>query len=403
MDYRRILAFAKEHRGEDPMRLILQQSRYPDVDMKGVAQQLEGRNQAMTKWPFLVDKDDYFFPPKLNREQSSSEAAARYKSGITELKDKRVADLTGGMGVDSYFFSLGAKRVDYVEYDADLCAVAVHNFEALDRANVECHAGDCMQWIETQPKTFDLLYIDPARRDAQGRKVSAFENCQPNLLDNLDLLFTKASRVLVKASPMIDISLAVSQLKRVEAVYVVAVRGECKEVLFLCGQEVEEPTIHAVNLPAGYLENPDQVDDFFFTRKEESEAEVCYADQEGQYLYEPNAALMKAGAYQLLSQRFNLPKLDRNTHLYTSDELKVGFPGRVWYVERPLTLNKRSIQQYLPQKEAHVVTRNYPVPAAVLQKQLGVREGDPNYVVATTLKGKKVGFLCRLVAQCASD
>lgn len=390
-NFSQILSFVREHALDDPHRLLLRQAAFPDVDIPLVAQQLEAQRQASAKWPTLARCPDFFFPPRLNREQSSSEAAARYKVAALHAQGLRVADLTGGMGVDSYFFSLSAASVDYVELSSELCAVAEYDFRALGASNIHCHQADCMTWIALQNQPFDLLYIDPARRDAQGRKVAAFECCAPDLLSHLDLLLSKGRRLVVKASPMIDISLAVRQLRCVRNLFAVAVKGECKELLFECAAGADEPLIHCVDI------RHDATQEFLFAYGEESSAEGRFCDRVGHYLYEPHAALMKAGPYKLISERFNLEMLDRNTHLYTSDLLLPDFPGRIWSVSGELKLSKKEVAAALGEKRAHVVVRNYPVEAASLQKQLGLSEGGSRYILATTVKGKKQGFLCEEV------
>ena len=190
--YSEIIAFAHEHHNEDPLRLLLQQQHYPTVNLRLVAQQIEGQRQASVKWPTLASCDDYFYPPKLNREQSSSEATACYKAQLfLSLGGGTLADLTGGMGIDSYFMALQASHVDYFELNPDLVPIAKHNFQALRQDNISCWQGDSIALLQAGNEHYDMILIDPARRDIKGRKVSAFENCTPNLLTHLDLLLSR--------------------------------------------------------------------------------------------------------------------------------------------------------------------------------------------------------------------
>ena len=388
-----LLDFAHAHRDDDPVRLLLQQTRYPGIDLSLVAQQLEGQRQASVKWPTLADCPRYFYPPRLNREQSSSEAAAQYKASLArQWEVGTVADLTGGMGIDSLFLARVTDSLDYCERDGMLCDIARHNFAALGQGNIQCHACDSMAWLEQQPMRYDLIYIDPARRDSQGRKVAAFEDCTPDLPGHLALLRSRCRRLLVKASPMIDLHAAVGQLGSVAEVHIVAVRGECKEVLFVLDSQTMDvpgsgdPVIHCVNLPDDEAVT--------FTWAEEAAAQPRFAAAMGTYLYEPHAALMKGGCYQLLSKQYDVAQLSRNTHLYTSDQWIAGFPGRRFRVLQELTPTPKAAAAAIPGRKAHVVTRNYPLAAADLQRRLRLTEGGSLFVIAATLGSTPKVWLC---------
>ncbi len=388
---REFIDFVLTHENEDTARLLLSASRYPSIDMPAAVQQIEGLRTAREKWPSLLQCREYLYPPRLNREQASSEATAEWKSGrAAEWQCGRVADLTGGMGIDTLAFARVAGQVDYVEQDANLCALMEHNLKALGIDNVTIYCGDSLEWLRRQSRRFDLIFVDPARRDRQGRKVAAFEDCTPDIVAHRELLLSKGRMLMVKASPMIDISLGATQLRNVSDIHVIAVQGECKEVLFLCGQPDGEPRIHCHHLHHG------EVDDFVFTREEENQARATYAGDMGKYLYEPHAALMKAGPFRLLSQTEKVDKLARNTHLYTSDSLLRHFPGRIFSVLAELRPTRKEVAEWIPEGKAHVVTRNYPVAAADLQRQLGVKEGGDHFLVATTVGTRRRLFLCTL-------
>lgn len=387
MDFveRETLEFAREHQDEDTTRLLLSAARYPVVDMRAAVQQIEGLRTAREKWPELLACEEFVYPPRLNREQASSEATARYKAESGKWKVESVADLTGGMGIDTLAFARVAEHVDYVERDPTLCALMEHNLRALGITNVTVHCADSMEWLSSQ---FTIIYIDPARRSATGRKVAAFEDCTPNILDHATLLRSCCRRLMVKASPMIDIDLACRQLGDVAEVHVVGVRGECKEVLFVCGEPHGEPRITCRDLQGSK--------EFSFTRSEEASAEGRFCQAVGRYLYEPDATLMKGGPFKLIGQRYGLELLGRNSHLYTSDTRVPDFPGRVFEVLQELKLSRKEMSAALLGGKAHVLTRNYPVKAEVLQKQLGLQEGGDHVVVATTVGNRKSGFLCKM-------
>lgn len=381
------IAFLALHRNDDPMRLLLQQNKYPEVDMAWVAQQIEGKKQASAKWPMLASFESVWFPPRLNREQSSSEATAEYKATCFAPKDGRIADLTGGMGVDTMFFARKCAHVDYLEQDGRLCELMEHNAEEMRLTNLSCHQTDSMVWIEGQQQTFDLLYIDPARRNEQGMRVAAFEDCQPNLLDHLEMLLSHTEHLLVKASPMIDLSLALSQLRKVEQVHIVAVKGECKEILFYLTAQATHTEVHCVNLETS---QPSFV--FFW---EDRTKTVQTALELGHYLYDPNAAIRKSGGVALLAEEYALAQLSHNTMLFTSDRFESDFPGRVFEIVTLVQLNAKSVKKAIPTGEAHVVSRNYPLAADKLQSQLKIREGGDFFLFATTFAMRHLGLLCR--------
>ena len=376
--------FVNAHRDEDTAQLLLSAARYPSIDMPAAVQQIEGLRTAREKWPGLLAFEEFFYPPRLNREQSSSEATARYKASIISSDDcqlSTIADLTGGMGVDTLAFAKVAQHVDYVERDPQLCAIMEHNLRALRIDNVSVHCADSMEWL-TAAGRYDLLFVDPARRAASGRKVAAFEDCMPNILEHAEMLRMHCRLLMVKASPMIDIDLGCRQLGNVNEVHVVGVKGECKEVLFVCGEPQGEPRITC--------------EEVSFTRSEEAATEARYVKTMGRYLYEPDAMLMKGGPFKIIAVRYGIEQLGHNTHLYTSEKRLDGFPGRVFEVLQELKLSRKEVAAVIPDGKAHVVTRNYPVEAAALQRQLGLREGGDVFVVATSVGDRKCGFLCKM-------
>lgn len=397
--------FVKANENEDTARLLLSAARYPAIDMHAAVQQIEGRRTARDKWPSLLQYDEFIYPPRLNREQASSDETAMHKVSVAtalcgEETFLTVADLTGGMGIDSIAFAKRSRNVnplctqvlahvDYVELNEELCTIMEHNRKVLGLENIKIHCADSIEWLAAEDRHFDIIYIDPARRSASGRKVAAFEDCAPNILQHLELLRSHCRWLMVKASPMMDIDKGIEQLGSVSDVYVVAVKGECKELLFLCGEQRGEPLIHCQNIIHGdciYSNAP-------FTRSQEAQAEAVFCTSVGRYIYEPDASLMKGGPYKLLSEEWGMQKLARNTHLYTSDQLH-SWMGRTFCVLKEISLNKKAIASFIPDGKAHVIVRNYPARAEELQRQLGLKEGGDLFVIATTVGTKKTGFIC---------
>ncbi len=356
------------------------------VDLRYALQQIAARQILTDKVPSWACCPEVEFPPHLSVEQCSSEAAARYKSGL--LSGCSLVDLTGGLGVDCHFLSQRFAQTDYVEREPNLAALAEQNFAVLgDKIGVHC--ADCEAFLPTMPPV-DAIYLDPARRDVAGRKTVALADCTPNVADLQELLLEKAQQVLVKLSPMLDIALLVRELRCVKAVHIVAVGNECKEVLALLERDfVGEPTIFAVNLPDNEV--------FAFRLSDEKQAACLWADRLQRYLYEPNAALLKAGAFRSVAVRYNLHKLHINSHLYTSNEFLPNFPGRQFEVVGAAPFDKKIGKTLLADvAKANLTVRNFPLSVADLRKKLRLTEGGDIYLFATTLAdGQRVIVRCQ--------
>ncbi|MGB3851874.1 MAG: class I SAM-dependent methyltransferase [Tunicatimonas sp.] len=375
----------REHAHDDPHQLALQARRYPDLPISAIAEQLQARRKAQSKLPEWWASEGIVFPPALSLEQCSSEVTARYKSSL--LGGQRLVDLTGGAGVDTYYLSQSFAQTDYVEQDEALANLARHNFAVLGASSVRVHAVTAETFLIDFPEPIDAIYLDPARRDAQSRKVFQLADSTPDVLALQDDLLAKATSVLIKTAPLLDIPATLRVLKYVSQVHVVAVRNEVKEVLYRLDRGYAgEPSVTAVDLQSS-SEEP-----FTFLRSEETSAVATYADPLT-YLYEPHAALMKAGAFKLIAQRFGLSKLHPNTHLYTSDQPVPNFPGRTFRCRAVLPYRKKALPAYLPALKANVSTRNFPDPVATVRKRLGLVDGGNVYLFATRLKNGQLRLI----------
>ncbi|MBR1798744.1 MAG: hypothetical protein IJ761_02445 [Bacteroidales bacterium] len=380
------IAFAWQHRDEDIAEFSL--SKHLGKHRIAILQQLEGLHIARTKWGYLLDYPHFAYPPKLNCEQSSSSVTANYKAQLVG-KSKSIVDLTGGMGVDTLSFSNVAERVDYVEFNTDLFELTKRNFAILGKKNIFCHNCDCTNWLNNHTQTFDIIYIDPARRNAFGKKMVGFSSCQPNILEIIDFLVERSNLVVIKASPMIDLKIATQQLGYATDIHIVAVNNECREILFLCRKKTEDNPlqIHCADIHFGAIHT------ISFTATGEQATTLLTANEVSQYLYEPNASIMKSGCFKQLSTQTGLPQLGRNSHLYTSTELLPNFPGRTFKVIAQSPLTVKAIKKQLPSMKAHVISRNYPIKATQLQQQLRIAEGGDSYVIATTVGKIKTGII----------
>lgn len=368
--------------------LALQRNKYKhlsDAEWHWFLQQIEGRERTADKLPTFASIPDWWYPVRLSCEQCSSELTARYKASLLsplalgEGKEEKFLDLTGGYGVDTYFLSEQFIHTDYVEQNEELCRIAAHNFALSQKSKVErqklsiaIHNTTAEDFLLSSPcgeAGWGLIFLDPARRDSHGSKVFRIEDCTPNVVELLPTLLAHSKRLLIKLSPMLDLTQAVTSLSQVNwDIHIVAIKNEVKEVLLLSGGTGQIITID--------LAQKDQA--FVFTREEEQHCGLDIRDGKlANYLYEPNAAILKAGAYKLVAQRFGLHKLDVNTHLYTSRQFIENFPGRVWRITEKQNL-----------KQANVLTRNYPLTPEQLKKKLHLRDGGTAFVIGCRVAGK---------------
>ena len=354
--------------------LALQRNKYKhlsDDEWRWFLQQVEGKERTAEKLPTFASIPDWWYPVRLSCEQCSSELAARYKASL--VSGEKMADLTGGYGVDTYFLSDQFAHTDYVEQNAELCRIATHNFA---HKPITIHNTSAEEFLVSAGQ-YDLLFLDPARRDSHGGKVFRLEDCTPNVVELLPTVLAHSKRVLLKLSPMLDLTQAITSLSQVTwDVYVVAIKNEVKEVLLLSGGSGQ---ITAIDLA-----QQDQA--FTFTREEESNSPFNFHLSPFTFLYEPSAAILKAGAYKLIAERFGLLKLDVNTHLYSSETLIENFPGRVWRIIENQDL-----------KQANVLCRNYPLTPDQLKKKLHLRDGGTAFVIGCRVAGKPTLFFAERV------
>ncbi len=380
------IEFIAQHREEDVRMLALQAGRYPTVDMREAVTQIEGWQQAREKLPTWAAVEGIIYPPKISMEQCSSEKTAKYKA--KQVKGKRFADLTGGFGIDFSYMARNFNEAFYIERNKTLCDIATANFSLLGLEDAKVMNGNSEELFESLPH-LDWIFVDPARRDGDGRKVVALSDCEPNVVE-LDPL-SKADMAMIKCSPMLDITMACRQLQHVSSVHIVSVNNECKELLIILDSgNFTGITTHCVNI----LKDGTQI--FSFTQDEEDTAETSYSSEVGKYLYEPNASVQKAGCPKSLSSHYHLNKLHPNSHLYTSNEHIHNFPGRIFEVVEVLGFSKADTKRVQALGKANITVRNFPENVQLLRKRLKLADGGDNYIFATTLNDdNKVLILCK--------
>lgn len=386
------LRFADAHETEDVRRLALGPKPPAGVDLNAALVQIRGRQGAKEKIPSWAAVKGLLFPPHLPLEQCSSEQTARYKASL--LKGESLVDLTGGLGVDFAFLSANFEKSVYVEQQEELCRLARNNFPLLGLRNAAVVCGDGTAFLG-QMEHASAIFIDPARRDSGGKKTVSIGDCLPDVKKLSALLAAKAERVMVKLSPMLDVSQALADLPGAKELHVVSVNNECKELLVLLDSRpvTGEAVIRCIDLK----QNAQQT--FTFDFKQEAKAVCSYTCEAGKYIYEPNSSILKAGAFKTLCQAYRLRKFHPNSHLYTSDTLITGFPGRTFKFEETIPFHKKELQNRLEAgSQANITVRNFPEPVAALRKRLKLKEGGEVYLFATTLEnGDRVILRCSKV------
>lgn len=399
--------FIRDHEHHDPFQLVLQASKYPDMPIKAIAEQIRARQKAKNKLPEWYQQEGIIFPALLSVEQCSSETTARYKS--TLISGESLVDLTGGAGVDTYYMSQPFAHTDYVEQHKELAAVTKHNFGVLqagkdvrqniisdgfnrvgdrpiavtpdDVGNISIHNMQAEQFLQGMDKPVDCIFIDPARRDEHASKVFKLEDCTPDVVALKDTLLAKAQNVLIKTSPMLDIDAAVGDLQKVHQIHVIAVNNECKEVIYWLKNITEEPEVITINFQGN------QQQFFQLSKSHEATAEVSFSAPL-EYLYEPNVAVLKAGAFKSVAQAYGLFKLHPHTHLYTSSQLVSDFPGRIFRCEAVSAYNRKEVQKALPVKKANLTVRNFPASVQQARKKLSLSDGGAYYLFLCTFDDK---------------
>ena len=376
-----LMAFIQAHLSDDPDRLLLSASRYPEIDIPFVVAQITARRQIKEKLPTWYQQEQLLFPAKIAAEQCSSEQTALYKQQLVTEEDT-LCDLTGGLGIDSYYFSRRVKQVYYIERFPSYCEVARANMATLGARNVAVLEGDSTQWLDQLP-AIDVFYVDPARRGEGNKRMFALSDCEPDLTQLLPRLLAKAPRVIAKLSPMADLRQTLALLPTTQAIHILSVKNECKELLFVIGREPRESAvpIHCVHLTKQAASD----ECFVCSLEAEQQAASHLATTLRRYLYEPNASVLKAGAFKQVACQFPVEKLQVSSHLYTSDHYLDRFPGRRFEVDEVIPFHSKSCKQLAGQSlQANVTTRNFPLTVEALRKKCRIREGGDIYLFATT-------------------
>ena len=367
--------FINNNLNKDVVQLIFKGSPFKEIPIKELANQIICKQKSDKKLPTWFSTKNIYYPNKISIEQSSSEITAKHKASL--IKGDTIVDLTGGFGVDSYFFSKSFKQVVHCDINTDLSEIVTHNFKKLNVSNITSVAINGLDYLKKTSLKIDFLYIDPSRRDANKNKVHFLKDCLPNVPENIDFLFSKTEKILIKVSPLLDITSAINELKFTKEVHVVAIHNEVKELLFLLDKNYEkEVTIKTLNIKNEMLE------EFNFQLPQDTISSNYSFPKK--YLYEPNAAVLKSGGFHEIPKKFNVEKLQEHTHLYTSNEL-ISFPGRRFEITEIIPFHKKTILKKISNRKLNIATRNFPKAVTQLKKEFKIHDGSNEYGFFTTL------------------
>ncbi|AWK06787.1 SAM-dependent methyltransferase [Flavobacterium crocinum] len=379
-----IQEFIIQNTGADLTKLALQKNPFPEMDWISILNQIEARTKAKDKLPTWFSASDIIYPSKISVEQTSSEKTAFYKASL--VSGKTLIDLTGGFGVDDYYFSKKFDSITHCEINEELSEIVKHNFKQLQIQNCTFHSGDSIHLLEKSNQKYDWIYIDPSRRNDAKGKVFMLKDCLPNVPELLDFYFEKADSILIKTAPLLDISAGLSELKNVKNIHVIALENEVKELLFEIHKNYSgEIFIKTANI----LKEKTETFDFVL-----GEISFPLYDLPKQYLYEPNSAIMKSGGFDEISTNFQINKLHKHSHLYTSENL-IDFPGRRFQIQKVISYNKNEMKNELVNQQANITTRNFPETVENIRKKWKIKNGGNLYCFFTTdVKDNKIVLIC---------
>lgn len=380
-----IQEFIDRQLGVPISQLALQKNPFPEIAWISILNQIEAKAKSKEKLPTWFHTKNIIYPSKIAVEQTSSEKTAEYKSSLIE--GKSLIDLTGGFGVDDYYFAKKMGSVTHCEINSELSGIVSHNCNQLGVVNMECVAGDSLVTLKSLDTKWDWIYIDPSRRNDAKGKVFMLKDCLPNVPENLEFYFEKSDAILIKTAPLLDLAAGLSELKNVKTIHIVALENEVKELLWELHKNYDgQVTIQSVNLTKATTDRFE-----FILNSDLTKASYSLPKR---YLYEPNSAIMKSGGFDEIGNQFQLDKLHKHSHLYTSEEL-IDFPGRIFEINQSISYSKKEIKTHLENSKQNITTRNFPDTVENIRKKWKIKEGGNSYCFFTTdMKNDKIVLLC---------
>ncbi len=365
--------------------LALQKNPFPNQDWPTILNQIAAKTKAKRKLPTWFNTENIVYPGKINIEQTSSEVTANYKASL--ISGNQLIDLTGGFGIDDYYFSKKFNQVIHCEINDELSEIVSHNFKQLAVQNISCYQNDSAAILKSLDLHFDWIYIDPSRRSDVKGKVFMLKDCLPNVTELLDFYFLYSNHILIKTAPILDISAGLSELKNVKTIHIVAVDNEVKELLWELSKDfTAKIEIKTIDI------NKNRTAKFEFYLNEKNVNSQLGLPQK--YLYEPNNAIMKSGGFNAIGNAFSLKKLHQHSHLYTSDDI-ITFPGRVFEIQQQFIYAKNDMKIHLEKKQYNITTRNFPETVENIRKKWKIKDGGNQYCFLTTdTNNNKIVLIC---------
>ena len=378
----KVQQFITENLNSNITKLILSGSPFSDISVQELAIQIISKQKSKHKLSSWFTTKNIYYPPKVSIEQTSSELTANYKS--TLIKGDTIIDITGGFGVDCYYFSNYFKEAVHCEINDDLSTIVNYNYKQLNVDNIVTFSGNGIEYLRNSKKIYDCIYIDPSRRNDKKGKVFLLKDCLPNVPENLAFLFSKANHILIKNSPILDITSTVNELTFVKEIHIVAHQNEVKELLFLLEKEYRKPIeIKTINIGKKSTQT------FNFYYKEEI---ISQYSKPLTYLYEPNSAILKSGGFHQISQQLKIFKIQQHSHLYTSNEI-IDFPGRIFKIDRIIPYHKKKLKSSIRESKANITVRNFPKTVDQIRKETKIKEGGDSYLFFTKLESNELVVL----------
>jgi len=386
--YPEIQKFINTNIDKNISKLALQKNPFPEVEWISILNQIEAKTKAKLKLPSWFATKNIFYPSKISVEQTSSEKTACYKTLI--VSGESLMDLTGGFGVDDYYFAKKINVVAHCEINPELSNIVRHNLEQLDVKNISCYTGDSLEILTKLNTKWDWIYIDPSRRNDAKGKVFMLQDCVPNIPEHLDFLFKYSDSILIKTAPLLDISAGLAELKNVKTIHIVALENEVKELLWEIHNSYSgEIKIKTVNIIK------EKLDTFEFILGKNPELPNYSLPQK--YLFEPNSAIMKSGGFDEVGTFYKLNKLHKHSHLYTNSSL-VAFPGRIFEIENTFPYHKNEMKLHLENQQLNITTRNFPDTVESIRKKWKIKEGGNRYCFFTTDENdNKIVLICKKI------
>lgn len=389
MDFKKLLSeniqnFINNNINTDITQLALSKNPFPEIEFATIINQIKAKRKSKEKLPLWFNTASIIFPSKISVEQTSSETTAQYKSKI--VSGETLIDLSGGFGIDDYYFSKKVNLITHCEIDSELSEIVAYNFKLLNADNIKCINTNSTDYLNETKDLFDWIYIDPSRRNEKKGKVFMFEDCEPNVPNLLSLYFSKSNNILIKTAPLLDLQSGIEELNYVKKVHIVAVQNEVKELLW----EIEKNYEGLIVIISINIEKEKQtiVETIY---QKEYEVEFSLPEK---YLYEPNAPLLKSGNFKAISQMYSCKKLHKHSHLYTSNSI-IDFPGRRFKINNVITLQKHEIKEHILGKKMNVSTRNFPIKVEEIKKKYKIKDGGTTFTFFTTdIKNKKIALIC---------